>query len=83
LESYLNSIVMKKIFNFTLFAFLFSQNIFAQCAMCKASAETSMEASTQAAGVNNGVLYVMFFVGVALSFFLYIFLKGRKADSSK
>jgi hypothetical protein len=49
--------------------------------MCKASAETSMESSTQAAGVNTGVLYVLFFVFIALMFFVYLFFKGMNKKS--
>lgn len=54
-------------------------SVLAQCAMCKASVETSLEASNQAAGINTGVLYVLVFVFFALSFFGYLFYKGIKS----
>ncbi len=74
---------MKRLISILSIIFIATQNILAQCAMCKASAETSMESSTQAAGVNAGVLYVLVFVSVALSFFVYIFYKGSQANKSK
>lgn len=46
----------------------------AQCAMCKASAETSVEAgSTAATGINTGVLYLLAFP------FLFLGLLGYYA----
>ncbi len=48
-------------------------DIFAQCAMCKASAETSLEGgSSAAAGINKGVLYLFltpYLVGGTIAFF--------------
>ena len=73
---------MKKLL-FILFLILGSfQSAIAQCAMCKASAETSMESSTQAAGINTGVLYVLFFVFIVLMFFVGLFLKGMNDKKS-
>lgn len=74
---------MKKLLSILSIILITSKSLWAQCAMCKASAETSMESSTQAAGVNAGVLYVLFFVAVALSFFIYIFYKGNQINQSK
>lgn len=74
---------MKKLISILVIIVTASQNLWAQCAMCKASAETSMESSTQAAGVNAGVLYVLFFVVIALSFFVYIFYKGNQLSKLK
>lgn len=72
---------MRKLLFILLLIFVSSQRAVAQCAMCKASAETSMESSTQAAGVNTGVLYVLFFVFIALMFFVYLFFKGMNKKS--
>jgi len=70
---------MKKLLSIFLILIGTLQNILAQCAMCKASAETSLEASSQAAGINTGVLYVLVFVFFALCFFGFLFYKGIKA----
>ena len=52
---------------------LSGSDVLAQCAMCKASAESSMDAgSTGAAGINKGVLYLFltpYIVGGAIAFF--------------
>lgn len=67
---------MKKPHAFTLLVFvlLLSQDVSAQCAMCKAVAETSQSGGSGIAdGLNNGIVYLMFFpyllmgaVGIAL-----------------
>lgn len=51
----------------------------AQCAMCKAVLESNMEnGGTAAAGINNGILYLMFIpyilIGV-VGYFIYRHLK--------
>jgi hypothetical protein len=68
---------MKKEIVFTVFLVLalcfISSDIFAQCAMCKASAESSLESgSSAAAGINKGVLYLFltpYLVGGTIAFF--------------
>lgn len=72
---------MRKIITFLALIFIAVQNSIAQCAMCKASAETSMESSTQAAGINTGVLYALFFVFIILIFFVILFFKGANKES--
>ena len=38
----------------------FANNIFSQCAMCKAVVETNLEAGdTKGAGLNDGILFLM------------------------
>ncbi len=58
---------------------IFSQNIFAQCAMCKAVVESGD--SDMAEGLNTGIIYLMAFpyvlVGVA-GYFLYRNWKKNK-----
>jgi hypothetical protein len=49
---------MKKTFSLVVFAFV-SISGYGQCAMCKAAVESNGEAST-AAGLNAGILYLMF-----------------------
>ena len=73
---------MKKVFNIFFLLALSSPSIYAQCAMCKASAESSLQASSQAAGINTGVLYVLVFAFIALSFFGFLFYKGMKASDA-
>lgn len=70
---------MKRLITVLLFIFSSVQYILAQCAMCKAGAETSLEAgNTQAVGINSGVLYILFFVLLFLTFFSLLALKGKK-----
>lgn len=69
-------ITMKQLLSISALLVLSIQLGLAQCAMCKASVETSLESSNQAAGINTGVLYVLVFVFFALSFFGYLFYKG-------
>lgn len=70
---------MKKTFAISWFLIACVYTALAQCAMCKAGAETSVEAgNTQAIGINNGVLYILFFVLLFLSFFAFILVKGKK-----
>nr|WP_299005505.1 hypothetical protein [uncultured Tenacibaculum sp.] len=69
----------KKVIVLALF-FLFSLNMSAQCAMCKAVIEGGNE--TVAEGVNNGITYLMVFpyllVGI-LFYFIYRHKKKGKA----
>jgi hypothetical protein len=78
---------MKNLFAAILFSAAFmlvSIEVDAQCAMCKASAETSMESgSTGAAGINKGVLYLFltpYIVGGTIAFFWW--RAKKKADAS-
>ncbi len=56
----------------------------AQCAMCKAVAETSTESgSSVATGLNGGILYLMVFpylILAAVSFAIYRHKKAQKAN---
>ncbi|MFT4969759.1 MAG: hypothetical protein ACI9O4_001510 [Chitinophagales bacterium] len=57
-----------------------SEFALAQCAMCRASAETSMEAgASDAAGINTGVLYVLAITFGMLGFMGYLLYKGNQA----
>jgi len=70
---------MKKKLLYTLFFLFFSQVIFAQCAMCRAVVEQGGDEVAE--GINNGIVYLMFFpyliIGVAI-FFLYRNWKKNK-----
>jgi len=57
----------------------------AQCAMCKAVLESNMEnGGTAAAGINNGILYLMFIpyilIGVVGYFIYRHFKKNNKTE---
>jgi len=70
---------MKKIFALFVFA-LISVSGYSQCAMCKAAVESNGEAST-AAGLNAGILYLMFIpylLIAAIAFFVYKHKKKLK-----
>ncbi len=56
----------------TLLFVLFSANLSAQCAMCKAAAESELEKGTKslAAGLNTGILFLMAvpYIGISILF---------------
>lgn len=60
---------MKRIVSLTFFILLLSQvDVLAQCAMCKAVAESDLEGGgTAATGLNTGILYLMGFPYLMLS----------------
>ncbi|MGB0166829.1 MAG: hypothetical protein ACPF8V_08255 [Luteibaculum sp.] len=63
------------------FVLLFSLEGTAQCAMCKAISESSSQADpTQlntAAGLNKGILYIMFIPYVLLGFLFWYFFRKK------
>lgn len=72
---------MRRLFILLSFLVVTSDKIFAQCAMCKGAAETSLEAgNAQAAGINAGVLYVLVIVSIILGGFAYLIWKYKNAD---
>lgn len=71
---------MNKIIYIFILVLISVQSAWAQCAMCKASAETSLEAgASEAAGINTGVLYVLAITFGMLGFMAYLLYKGNKA----
>lgn len=51
----------------------------AQCAMCKASAETSLEeGSTKAGGINNAIIYLMSFPYLLGGVFVFMWFRNNK-----
>lgn len=60
--------------------------VFSQCAMCRATAENSIrEGSTQAAGLNTGILYLIVFPYLAvmtLGFLAWRHWRKRKLEES-
>lgn len=74
---------MKKVLFFTLLITLFfGIDASAQCAMCKAVAETSTGAgSSAAAGLNSGILYLMAFPYLLLAAVGYAIYRHKKLKS--
>jgi len=67
---------MKKlIFSFILFLTVLNSN--AQCAMCKAVVESGGDTS-QAEGLNTGILYLMAFPYLLVGVLLYFIFKYRR-----
>jgi hypothetical protein len=59
---------------------LFSQNAQAQCAMCKAIAETSQQSGSSIAdGLNVGIVYLMFFPYLLMGVVGYALYRNKKA----
>jgi len=76
-------ISFKKIFLLLVSVFLKTLT-FAQCAMCKAVLESNMEnGGTAAAGINNGILYLMFIpyllIGI-VGYFIYCHFKKNNTE---
>lgn len=75
---------MKTIFKifFTLIFSLVNVISFAQCATCKAAAETSLENgdTTIASGINIGVLYMLSILFLIFGLFMFLLWKHRNAD---
>jgi|SaaInl74LU_5_DNA_1037368.scaffolds.fasta_scaffold00102_19 hypothetical protein len=70
----------KKLLSLVVLFIVTIQLVSAQCAMCKASAETSVEAgASEAAGINTGVLYMLMITFGMLTFIAYLLYKGHKA----
>jgi len=78
---------MKRIFAIAFFCFVSIIDIVAQCPMCKATAESSLEAGGNAAlGLNTGILYLFFtpYIIVAVLGGLWWYnRKKSKADLAK
>jgi hypothetical protein len=64
--------------------FLVGQDLTAQCAMCKAIAETSQQSGSSIAdGLNSGIVYLMFFPYLLMGVVGYALYKQRKAKSAQ
>lgn len=63
---------------------LFSESVEAQCAMCRASAETSIDGqSTNLIGLNRGILYLLGMPYIIASVLIYVVWRTRKANQAK
>ena len=56
------------------------QDIFAQCAMCRATVENNLKsgASSVGAGLNTGILYLMAFPYILLSVIAFVWYRNYK-----
>lgn len=62
---------------------LLSQDVNAQCAMCKAIAETSQQSgSSMADGLNTGIVYLMVFPYLLMGAVGYALYRQRNAKSA-
>ena len=58
---------------------LSNESAFAQCAMCQATAETSLDAGSSAAeGLNKGIMYLFFMPWVILGTVTYFWWRANK-----
>ena len=73
-------IIRTKFILIVILLLVFSNNIFSQCAMCKAVVETNLNAGdTKGAGLNDGILFLMaipYFL--IFTFGLFYYLNKRK-----
>lgn len=77
---------MKKVLLASFFVLAASSASFAQCAMCKATAESNLQGGGgEADGLNEGILYLMAFPYIlvgAVGYFWYKHNKRSKANPS-
>ncbi|NCT18661.1 MAG: hypothetical protein COZ75_09920 [Flavobacteriaceae bacterium CG_4_8_14_3_um_filter_34_10] len=74
--------MFKKALFLFIFFFLITQNIDAQCAMCRAVLESEAGGET-AKGINNGILYLMVFPYLLVGIIGYFIYKSRKKLKTK
>jgi hypothetical protein len=69
---------MKKIITFIFFLAV-STGVNAQCAMCKAVAESNMNGGdSMASGLNNGIVFLMFIPYLLIGTVAYLIYRHRK-----
>ena len=74
---------LSKLLFFVIFCIIIIAPAFldAQCAMCKAQAEQSVEqGSTAARWINGGIFYMLFFPYIAFAFLFWKWYKGYKME---
>lgn len=58
---------------------LINQTSFAQCAMCQATAESSLDAGASTAeGINKGIMYLFFMPWIVLATVSYFWWRANK-----
>ena len=76
----MRKIIQNKVILIFLLLCVFTNNVFTQCAMCKAVVETNLESGdTKGAGLNDGILFLMaipYFL--MFTFGLFYYLNKRK-----
>ena len=60
--------------------FIFTNNVFSQCAMCKAVVEANLESGdTKGAGLNDGILFLMAMPYIAVLIFgVFYYIQKQK-----
>jgi len=73
-----------KILIAVIMVFVFTNNAFSQCAMCKAVVETNLESGdTKGAGLNDGILFLMAMPYIAIFIFgLFYYMQIKKEVSA-
>ena len=73
-----------KLFSLSILMTCINSSSNAQCAMCKAVVEANLESGdTKAAGLNDGILFLMSMPYIAVFLFaLFFYLQKRKAQTA-
>ncbi len=68
-----------KVFSILILILLVAVGVFAQCPMCKMTAETNMKNGGMAGrGLNQGILYLLLLPYLAMMIIGYLYWKGKK-----
>jgi hypothetical protein len=73
---------MKRIFSIVALFFILAGNVSAQCAMCRANAESNLKSGQNkiGKGLNTGILYLMSVPYLMGGVAAYIYFKNRKKE---
>jgi len=73
---------MKKFFSIIILLFILAGNVSAQCAMCRANAESNLKSGKNkiGRGLNTGILYLMSVPYLMGGLAAYIYFKNRKKE---
>ena len=68
-----------KVFSILILILLVAVGVYAQCSMCKMTAETNMKNGGMAGrGLNQGILYLLLLPYLAMMIIGYLYWKGKK-----
>ncbi|HOJ91760.1 MAG TPA: hypothetical protein PK622_11885 [Saprospiraceae bacterium] len=68
-----------KVFSILILILLVAVGVYAQCPMCKMTAETNMKNGGMAGrGLNQGILYLLLLPYLAMMIIGYLYWKGKK-----
>jgi hypothetical protein len=75
---------MKKLSALIILSLLFASNIFSQCVMCRAVAESDLKDGTGfATGINEGIVYLMIFPYLLIFLVAAFFFKKQIKEKIK